>query len=62
MRFGDTRTDEAEGAILAHALATDDLRFKKGRCLSAEDVAESVLFVVTRPESVRIPALQIEHS
>ncbi|MEE8226541.1 MAG: molybdopterin-binding/glycosyltransferase family 2 protein [Kiloniellales bacterium] len=39
MRFGDTRIDEAEGAILAHALATDDLRFKKGRCLSAEDVA-----------------------
>jgi molybdenum cofactor cytidylyltransferase len=39
MRFGDTPLDEAEGAILAHALTTEDLRFKKGRRLSAEDVA-----------------------
>ncbi len=30
--------------------------------LRAEDVAQSVLFVVTRPPSVRISALQIEHS
>ena len=39
MRFGDTPLDEAEGAILAHALTTGDLRFKKGRRLSAEDIA-----------------------
>jgi molybdenum cofactor cytidylyltransferase len=38
VKFGDTPLDHAEGAILAHALSTGDLRFKKGRRLSAEDV------------------------
>ncbi len=39
MRFGDIATDAAEGAILAHSLKAGDLRFKKGRRLSADDVA-----------------------
>jgi molybdenum cofactor cytidylyltransferase len=39
MIFGDTPLDQAEGAILAHSLAAGEGRFKKGRVLSAADVA-----------------------
>ena len=39
MIFGDTPLAEAEGAILAHSLKLAKLSFKKGRRLSAEDVA-----------------------
>ena len=30
--------------------------------MAPEDVAEAVLFVATRPESIRVPLLQIERS
>ncbi|MDP6565806.1 MAG: molybdopterin-binding/glycosyltransferase family 2 protein [Alphaproteobacteria bacterium] len=39
MIFGDTPLDAAEGAILAHAVAIPGQRMKKGRRLSADDVA-----------------------
>jgi molybdenum cofactor cytidylyltransferase len=39
MIFGDTPLSEAEGAILAHSVKLASLRFKKGRRLSAEDLA-----------------------
>jgi len=39
MIFGDTPLAEAEGAILAHSVKLDTARFKKGRRLSADDVA-----------------------
>ena len=39
MRFGETPLDEAEGAILAHSLKAGKLVLKKGRVLSADDVA-----------------------
>ncbi|HZH26932.1 MAG TPA: molybdopterin-binding/glycosyltransferase family 2 protein [Azospirillaceae bacterium] len=39
MRFGTLSLDEAEGAILAHSLKLGGLAFKKGRRLSASDVA-----------------------
>jgi molybdenum cofactor cytidylyltransferase len=39
MIFGPTPLNQAEGAILAHSLKTGGLVFKKGRRLSAEDVA-----------------------
>ena len=39
MRFGAVPPAEAEGATLAHSLAVDGLRLKKGRRLSAADVA-----------------------
>jgi len=39
MRFGEVVTGEAEGAILAHSLRVDATAFKKGRVLSAADVA-----------------------
>jgi molybdenum cofactor cytidylyltransferase len=39
MRFGEIPLDEALGAILAHSLKGEGLAFRKGRRLSAEDVA-----------------------
>lgn len=39
MKFGPIPLDHAEGAILAHSLRLSGLAFKKGRLLSAEDVA-----------------------
>ena len=39
MKFGDIPLTEAEGAILAHSVREASLVFKKGRRLSAEDVA-----------------------
>ena len=39
MKFGAIPIAEAEGAILAHAIKFDRVAFKKGRVLSAEDVA-----------------------
>ena len=39
MIFGPTPLDWAEGAILAHSLRLDGVVFKKGRILSAADVA-----------------------
>jgi NADP-dependent 3-hydroxy acid dehydrogenase YdfG len=35
---------------------------RRAEMLRADDVAEAVLFVVTRPDDVRIPLLQIEHA
>lgn len=39
MIFGDILLEEAEGAILAHSLRAGSTTFKKGRKLSAEDIA-----------------------
>ncbi len=39
MKFGPLTLDEAEGAVLAHALRLDAGLFKKGRVLSGSDIA-----------------------
>jgi molybdenum cofactor cytidylyltransferase len=39
MKFGDLQLAEAEGAILAHSVKLDKLVLRKGRRLSAEDLA-----------------------
>jgi molybdenum cofactor cytidylyltransferase len=39
MKFGEIPIAEAEGAILAHAIKFEKQAFKKGRVLSADDVA-----------------------
>jgi molybdenum cofactor cytidylyltransferase len=39
MFFGEIRTGEAEGAILAHSLKLASATFRKGRVLSASDIA-----------------------
>jgi molybdenum cofactor cytidylyltransferase len=39
MRFGPLKLDEAEGAVLAHGLKSSGIAFRKGRRLSADDIA-----------------------
>jgi molybdenum cofactor cytidylyltransferase len=39
MNFGNIPTPDAEGAVLAHSVRAKGISFKKGRVLSAEDVA-----------------------
>ena len=39
MKFGTTALDEAEGGVLAHSIKLERAVFKKGRVLSADDVA-----------------------
>ena len=39
MKFGDIPLDRAEGAVLAHSVRRGKIAFKKGRVLSADDVA-----------------------
>ena len=39
MKFGDVPVDAAIGAVLAHSIKLGGRSFKKGRVLSAEDVA-----------------------
>lgn len=39
MRFDQWALEEAEGTVLAHAVRAGDVAFKKGRTLSAEDIA-----------------------
>ncbi|MCP1336046.1 molybdopterin-binding/glycosyltransferase family 2 protein [Futiania mangrovi] len=39
MRFGPVPLDEAEGAVLAHSLKAGAVRLKKGRVLTADDLA-----------------------
>ncbi|MBM3570304.1 MAG: hypothetical protein FJX46_16295, partial [Alphaproteobacteria bacterium] len=39
MKFGRVKLAEAAGAILAHAAGAGEARFKKGRVLSAADLA-----------------------
>jgi len=39
MKFGETPLSEAEGAILAHSVKAGSRALKKGRILSADDVA-----------------------
>ena len=39
MKFGDTPLDDAEGAILVHTLRRGKLVLKKGRVVTAADIA-----------------------
>ena len=39
MKFGEIPVDEAVGAVLAHSLKAGERSLRKGRILSAEDVA-----------------------
>ena len=38
MKFGPTRIDRAEGAVLAHSVRLEGAQFKKGRLLAADDL------------------------
>src|SRR5271154_6953643 len=39
MKFGATPLDQAKGGVLAHSVRLDRTVFKKGRVLSADDIA-----------------------
>ena len=56
MIFGPTALGEAEGAILAHSLSLGRARFKKGRVLSAEDVAALREAGITQVTAARLEA------
>ncbi|MEM9059167.1 MAG: molybdopterin-binding/glycosyltransferase family 2 protein [Pseudomonadota bacterium] len=56
MKFGPVPVDDAEGSILAHSMGLSDRRLKKGRTLTAADVADLSVsgfdtVVVATPES-----------
>ena len=40
MKFGPVPLAQAEGAILAHSVATENGKLRKGRCLTADDIAD----------------------
>ena len=54
MRFGDLPLAEALGAILAHSVKSGKLAFRKGRRLSADDVAALVAAGVTSVIAARL--------
>ena len=40
MKFGPVPLAQAEGAILAHSVAMGNGKLRKGRCLTADDIAD----------------------
>ena len=56
MIFGDIPTIEAEGAILVHSIRRGDVNFKKGRVLSAGDVATLAAANIVSVAAVRLEA------
>lgn len=55
MIFGEMPLDEAEGAILAHALSGDGFAFRKGRILERTDLA-----AIARSGRARVVAARLE--
>ena len=67
MIFGDTPLSAAEDAILAHSVRLDSVTFKKGRRLSADDLAvleragvETVIAARLEPGDVHEDAADLE--
>lgn len=56
MIFGEMQVAEAQGAILAHSVKTGGASFKKGRVLSAADVAALTAAGIERIVAVRLEA------
>lgn len=59
MMFADMNVTDAEGAILVHSLRAGDLTFKKGRVLSAADIAALTSSNVARVTAVRLEATDV---
>ncbi|MDO8287615.1 MAG: molybdopterin-binding/glycosyltransferase family 2 protein [Parvibaculum sp.] len=59
MIFADMPTHEAEGAILVHSLRAGEITFKKGRVLSASDIAALASAQVARVTAVRLEASDV---
>ncbi|MGV8996212.1 MAG: NTP transferase domain-containing protein [Parvibaculaceae bacterium] len=56
MIFADMHVSDAEGAILVHSLRAGDFTFKKGRVLSAADIAALAAAQVTQVTAIRLEA------
>ena len=56
MIFGDIPAAEAEGAILVHSIRREGLSFKKGRALSADDIAALAAAGLETVTAVRLEA------
>ena len=56
MKFGPTPLEDAEGAILAHSLKLDGVSFRKGRLLSAADIARLASAGVGQVTAARLEA------
>jgi molybdenum cofactor cytidylyltransferase len=56
MKFGEIPTAEAQGAVLAHAVRATGIAFKKGRVLSADDVAALAAAGVAAVTGARLDA------
>jgi molybdenum cofactor cytidylyltransferase len=59
MIFGEMPVAEAEGAILAHSVRTGGVSFKKGRILSAADVAALTTAGIGRIVAARLEAADV---
>jgi len=59
MIFADMNVADAEGAILVHSLRTGDLIFKKGRVLSAADIAALTAAQIHRVTAIRLEASDV---
>ncbi|HEY4342855.1 MAG TPA: molybdopterin-binding/glycosyltransferase family 2 protein [Parvibaculum sp.] len=59
MTFGEMAATEAEGAILAHSIRMSGATFKKGRTLSAADVAALAAAGVERVTAIRLEASDV---
>ena len=60
MIFGPTPLSQAQGAILAHAVRVDDVRMKKGRRLSADDIAALGKAGITEVVAARLEAGDVD--
>ena len=60
MIFGEIPSAEAEGVRLAHTLKLPQLTLKKGRVLSATDVATLVASSVARIVGARVGADEVD--
>jgi molybdenum cofactor cytidylyltransferase len=56
MQFGSVATDQAQGAILAHSVRVEGARLRKGRVLSADDIAALSRAGVTEVTVARLGA------
>ncbi|MCE9649406.1 MAG: molybdopterin-binding/glycosyltransferase family 2 protein [Parvibaculum sp.] len=59
MIFGEIEAATAEGAILAHSIRSDGVSFKKGRVISAADVAALKAAGIARVVAVRLEASDV---
>jgi molybdenum cofactor cytidylyltransferase len=60
MKFGSVAAKDAEGLILAHSLRAPDRVFKKGRVLSAEDIAALISAGITELVAAQLEPADVQ--